>query len=123
MRWQSKRVSAFNVARQALLGDQIRVADNALTGVVGLLGETGLRSGDGLLIKPSQGVHTWGMLFAIDVLVLDAENKVLAMRPQMRPFGVTRIYWAARAVLELPAGMIEKTKCALGDRIEFLPIS
>jgi hypothetical protein len=123
MRWQRKRVSAFNVARQVLLGDQIRVADNALTGVVGLLGETGLRSGDGLLIKPSQGVHTWGMVFSIDVLVLDAENKVLAMRPQMRPFGVTKIYWDARAVLELPAGMIEKTRCEIGDRIEFSPIS
>lgn len=123
MRWQRKRVRAFNVARQVLLGDRIRVADNALTGVVGLLGETGLDPGDGLLIRPSQGVHTVGMLFPIDVLVLDKDDRILAMRPQMGPFRLTKVYWQGRAVLELPAGTIEGSGCAIGDHIEIAAVT
>lgn len=119
MRWQKKTLRAVNVTRGTTLGDRIRVADSGLTRIVGLLGERGITAGDGLLIVPSQGVHTWGMQFAIDIAVLDNNWNVMAMRSTMRPFRISRMFWEAAAVLELPAGMLSNTSTSIGDQIEF----
>jgi len=119
MRWHKKLVQAVNQTRGNVLGDRIRVANNGLTQVVGLLGEKSLAPGDGLLILPSQGVHTWGMLFPIDVIVLDGDWKVLATRQRMGPFRMTKIFFKAAAVLELPCGVIASSATEIGDALAF----
>ena len=101
------------------MGDRIRVAESGLARIVGLLGERSLSSGDGLLIVPSQGVHTMGMLFPIDVLVLDDQWKALAVYHGLRPFRLTKVHWKSAAVLELPVGVLRTTATQLGDQIEF----
>ena len=110
---------AANATRGTLLGERIRVADTGLTRVVGLLGERELQPGDGLLIVPSQGIHTWGMRFPIDVVVLDRAWKVIGMRRAMGPFRMTRIFWKGAAVIELPEGTLDSTSTSVGDVIEF----
>lgn len=113
------RVCACNLSRATILGDRIRVAESGLSRIIGLLGERELAPGDGLLIVPSQGVHTMGMLFPIDVVVLDNDWKVLDVRERMRPFLVTRIYFRAAALLELPPGTVEHSGTRIGDCVEF----
>lgn len=119
MRWQKKAVCATNAARGTVVGQRIRVAETGLSRIVGLLGERELPPGDGLLIVPSQGVHTLGMQFPIDIAVLDDDWRVIAIRREMRPFRMTRIFWKAAAVLELPSGVLEATSTRVGDTIEF----
>lgn len=119
MRLYDTRVCARNASRGTMLGNRIRLADSALSRLVGLLGERKLAPGDGLLIIPSQGIHTAGMLFPIDIVVLDNDWKVLDVRKRMRPFVVTRIYLHATAVLELPAGTVELSGTRTGDNLEF----
>jgi uncharacterized protein len=119
MRFQTKMVRALNTTRGTVLGECIRVADTGLSRIIGLLGERKLMPGDGLLIVPSQGVHTWGMLFPIDIVVLDGEWNVLAVRRRMRQFRMTRIFWKAAAVLELPPGVLDSTSTELGDTLTF----
>ena len=119
MRWQKKTLRAVNRTRGTVVGECIRVADSPLTGIVGLLGERDLPTGDGLLIVPCQGVHTLGMLFAIDIVVLDGEWNVIGIRRELRPFRLTRVFWKAAAVLELRAGMVESCGTLVGDTLEF----
>jgi uncharacterized protein len=119
MKWHKKLVRVVNTTRGTVLGERVRVADTGLSRIVGLLGERKLPAGDGLLIVPSQGVHTWGMLFPIDVVVLDRGWNVLAMRRRMRAFRMTRLFWKAAAVLELPPGVLDSTATAVGDTLEF----
>jgi hypothetical protein len=119
MRFQNKVVRAVNATRGTVLGESIRVADTGLARIVGLLGERELLPGDGLLIVPSQGVHTWGMLFPIDVAVLDNDWNVLALRRRMRQFRMTRVFWKAAAVLELPSGILDSTLTSVGDTLTF----
>jgi uncharacterized protein len=119
MRFHHKVVRAVNATRGTVLGEGIRVADTGLSRIIGLLGERKLAPGDGLLIVPSQGVHTWGMLFPIDIVVLDSNWNVLALRHRMRQFRMTRIFWRAAAVLELPSGMLDSTATAIGDALTF----
>jgi uncharacterized membrane protein (UPF0127 family) len=119
MRWQKKSVRATNATRGTMVGERIRVAETGLTRIVGLLGERELLPGDGLLIVPSQGVHTLGMRFAIDVVFLDGSWNVIAVRHAMRPFRMTRVVWRAAAVLELRSGTLNSTNTSVGDTIEF----
>jgi uncharacterized membrane protein (UPF0127 family) len=118
MRFRNKTVRAVNTTRGTILGECIRVADTGLSRIIGLLGERKLSPGDGLLIVPSQGVHTWGMMFPIDIVVLDSDWNVLALR-RMRQFRMTRIFWKAVAVLELPSGMLDSTATTIGDALTF----
>ena len=85
-----------------MLGEQIRVAGTSLSRLVGLLGKRGLEPGTGLLIIPSQAIHTVAMRFAIDVVFVDRDWRVIHLRPTMVPFRVTGLHWKARSVLELP---------------------
>jgi uncharacterized membrane protein (UPF0127 family) len=119
MRWHKKIVRVINETRGTVLGEHVRVADSGLTRIIGLLGERQLSTGDGLLLVPSQGVHTWGMLFPIDVVVLDGGWNVLALRRRMQAFRITRLFWKAAAVLELPPGMLDSTETAVGDTLAF----
>ena len=112
-----------NPLRHSVLGDRIRVADTTLTRFVGLMGRGSLAPGHGLLIHPSNGVHTFWMRFAIDVLLLDREQRVLLSYENMRPFRITAINWKASSALELPPGTIAATNTQLGDQLQFTPIT
>ena len=118
MRWHKKKLRVVNSTRGTLVGDSIRVAETGLTRIVGLLGERELPPGDGLLIVPSQGVHTLGMQFAIDVIFLDGQWNVIAIKRNLRPFRMTRVYWKAAAVLELRSGSLDSSSTSVGDTLE-----
>ena len=118
MRWHKKKLRVVNSTRGTLVGESIRVAETGLTLIVGLLGERELPPGDGLLIVPSQGVHTLGMQFAIDVAILDGQWNVIAIKRNLRPFRMTRVYWKAAAVLELRSGSLDSSSTSVGDTLE-----
>ena len=106
-----------NTSRNTILGDNIRIADSSAARFKGLLGRRHLDPGEGLLITPSQGVHTVGMQFPIDVVFLGHDWRVIRVRQAMVPFRMTGIYFAASAVLELPAGVISQSLTAVGDQL------
>ena len=85
----------------------------------GLLGHPPLESGEGLLLKGEQAIHTVGMSFAIDALFLDESGRVIHLINAMPPLRASPIIWRGRDVLELPAGKISETGTALGDEIKF----
>src|ERR1017187_20764 len=113
----SRRVEIVNTTKGTTLGTRIRVADTSLSRMFGLLGETGLDPGCGLLIQPSSGVHTFGMRFAIDVVALDRQCRVLGAWTSVGPFRVAGLDWKTRRVLELPVGAIRDSLTAVGDQI------
>jgi uncharacterized membrane protein (UPF0127 family) len=83
------------------------------------LGKRGLEPGTGLFIIPSQAIHTVAMRFAIDVVFVDRNWRVIHVRPAMVPFRMTGLHWKARGVLELPAGVIAQTSTVVGDQLSF----
>jgi uncharacterized membrane protein (UPF0127 family) len=113
----SGTIAVLNATRNCALGERIQVADTSLSRMVGLLGKRGLEPGTGLLIRPSQAIHTVAMRFPIDVIFVDRKWKVVHLRPVLVPYRVTGIQWKARCVLELPAGVIAQTSTAVGDQL------
>lgn len=84
----------------------------------GLIGRPPLTAGHGMLIEPCQGVHTFFMRHPIDVVFLDAEDRVVALRESLRPWRLTRIFRQAHATLELPAGAVAELGLAVGHQLE-----
>jgi uncharacterized membrane protein (UPF0127 family) len=89
----------------------------------GLLGRGGLDAGGGLWIKPSSGVHTFGMAFKIDVVGLDGSLKVIKLWRCLVPFRVTSVSMKMKSVLELPCGTIAQSQIKIGDQLEIQPSS
>jgi hypothetical protein len=113
----SQNVAIRNQTKDTVLGERIRVAETSLSRMVGLLRDKYLAPGAGLLIFPSQAIHTVAMRFPIDVIFVDRQWRVVHVRPELVPFRMTGIYWKARCVIELPVGTIAKTSTAVGDQL------
>lgn len=109
----------LNLSKGTCLGTNIEVADSPRRRMVGLLGTPNLLPQCGLLIYPTQAVHTFGMKYPIDILFLNRNKKVVGIRPSVRPNRLTRIFWTAECVIELPANTIRETRTALGDVVDW----
>jgi len=107
-----------NLTRGAELADRAVHANTSKLRKTGLLKHESLPEGEGLWITPCEGVHTFFMKFAIDVLYLNKKREVVKLRPNM---GKSRLSLclSAHSVLELPAGMIAKTGTSVGDQLDF----
>jgi uncharacterized membrane protein (UPF0127 family) len=112
-----QRVRVLNATKGTVLGDSVAVADTSLRRMVGLLGRTGLEPGTGMLIIPSQAVHTIAMRFPIDIVFADRNGRVVHLQAALLPNRVTGLHWRARCVLELPSGAIAQTGTAVGDEL------
>jgi len=107
-----------NTTRGNTVGESVELADTSLKRMFGLLGRRGLDAGGGLWIKPSSGVHTFGMVFKIDVVGLDRDLKVIKLWRCLPPFRVTSVSMKLKSVIELPCGTISKSQIQLGDQLQ-----
>ncbi len=71
-----------------------------------------------LLLQTRWGIHTFGLRFSIDVIVLSQKQKVVSLKVDLKP---NRIFvWNPKyhCVIELPFGNIKKMNIKLGDYVE-----
>ncbi len=114
----SKLLTATNVTRGTRLTECGRVADNAVTRLVGLLRDRMLAEGDGLWIVPCNSIHSFWMKFEFDAIFLDRNLRVVHLVPEMKPWRISKLVFAAHSVLEVPAGIIARTGTEPGDTFE-----
>jgi uncharacterized membrane protein (UPF0127 family) len=74
--------------------------------------------GEGLLITPCRGVHTWFMRFEIDILALNEEGVVVDAVSDLGPWRIRLPRPGGVNVLELPAGSVSRSNTEVGHRIE-----
>jgi uncharacterized membrane protein (UPF0127 family) len=58
------------------------------------------------------------MRFVFDAIFLDENHRVVHLVPEMKPWKMSSLVWAAKSVLELPAGAIARSGTELGDQFE-----
>ena len=102
----------------AILAPRLEIARTAWQRSVGLIGRARMEEGDALWLRPCNGIHTFGLRFAIDVLFLDREGKALRIASDVRPCRVRGPVWGAKTVVELPAGALAKAGVRIGERFE-----
>ena len=89
---------------------KVEVADNFLSRFMGLMGRKELPENTGLLISPCNSVHMCFMRFAIDVLYIDENYKVLKVVENLPAWTGMSMCWKAWGVIELNAGTATKLK-------------
>lgn len=108
-----------NASRNRVLGETVREARSLFSRMKGLLGADDISPGDGLWICPCKSIHSFRMRFVFDALFLGPDRKVLGTYERFRRNRISRVFWSAWGVLELPAGTIGRTGTEVGDEIEF----
>ncbi|PKM90766.1 MAG: hypothetical protein CVU87_01415 [Firmicutes bacterium HGW-Firmicutes-12] len=92
----------------SVIGSNIKVADNFIHRLIGLMGKKCLLHGEGLLLKGCRQIHTFFMFMTIDVVFLDRSGEVVDIQKAMTPCKVSPYVKKAYQVLELPQGTIEQ---------------
>lgn len=100
----------------AILVNHLEVAGDSATRRKGLLGRECLAPGRAVAIAPCQGVHTFGMRFAIDIVAVTRDGVVLKIRSSVPR---RRIVMALKAfaIIELPSGTATTMNLQVGDRL------
>ncbi|HEV2423985.1 MAG TPA: DUF192 domain-containing protein [Terriglobia bacterium] len=113
-------VYVYNRTRETFVATEAKVARGYFTRLVGLLGKTKrwARPGQGLWIVPSHGVHTVGMLFALDLVFLDQNKVVVHTEEHVLPFRVSKVSFKTNSILELPPHTIFRSGTRIGDQLE-----
>ncbi len=110
-------------AIEALEGKQVlipqcMVAETPWERLVGLLGHSRLQAGEGLWIEPCASIHTFFMRFPIDAVFVAKNGLILAVKSRLTPWRLTRFYWRAKSVLELPSGDAERLGIRVGGYLK-----
>lgn len=85
-----------------------------------MLGRSGLAASEALVIAPTQGIHTFGMRFPIDVVFVARDGTVVAIATDVPPRRV-RFAWRAFAAVELRGGACAAVGLSPGDRLAAVP--
>ena len=113
---------AYNRTRQAYLATDLVLADTHWSRLRGLMATEPARfpQGRGLWIVPCRGVHTFGMRFAIDVVYLNTEQKVVYVQEHLKPWRMAAVKLQAASVLELPGDTLGASGTTIGDELEIV---
>jgi uncharacterized protein len=112
-----REVFVYNQTKETFLALRVKVADSVLGRLIGLLGRKSLKPDSGVWIVPANSIHSIGMLFSFDVVMIDKDFKVVGTRELVRPF---RIVWPKRraeSVIELPAHSVFRSRTEVGDQL------
>jgi len=96
--------------------ERVVVADRAHRRMRGLLGRRYLRQGEGMVLRPGWSIHTAFMHFPIDAVFLDADQVVMKIEHEVRPWRTVSCR-GAREVVELAAGECRRRGLEVGDRV------
>lgn len=93
----------------------VKEATNLKDRIMGLIGK---EKSFPLMIKTHFGIHTFGVKFPIDVLILNSENKVVSIKKNLKPNRIFLWNPLYEKVLELPSGTIEKKMIKINTPID-----
>lgn len=96
---------------------RVKRAKNAWQATVGLIGA---KQAYALLIETRFGIHTFGLAFPIDVLILDSSHRIVKMKSNLVPNQI--FLWPPiwGLVIELPAGSITSKNLHIGDHVTLI---
>ena len=109
-------MTVINMTRRRVLADNVLMAETFDEKTKGL---SGRKEPAALFFKTRWGIHTFGMKFPIDCLVMNDKLEAKAIKENIKPNRF--FFWPPkyRNVLELPVGAVSKTGTKLGDVLEF----
>jgi hypothetical protein len=112
-----------NLTRNTTIADHATVAASMLTRMRGLIGRRTLARGEGLVIGPCSGVHTFFMRMPLDVVFLNRHNQVVCSVSGLPTWAMLPWVRGAIRAIEVPVGTVHESRTAVGDLLSIEPAS
>lgn len=103
-----------NLTNGIIVSDNVKIAKSQKDRIIGLLKEKEARA---LYLETRWGIHTFGMKFPIDCVILDKDWRVSSIKENVLPWRIFVWNPVFFRVFELPSGTVKKTKIKIGDII------
>lgn len=113
-----KKVIILNNKNEILFYNAM-VTTNFFERLKGVIGKSEMDENQALCIRPCNSIHMMFMKFSIDVIFLDASNRVIAMLENFKPWKVSKIIKRSKVVIEMPVYSIKMKNIKLDDTIKF----
>ena len=113
----SGEVFVYNKTKETFLAFRVNIADSVAGRLIGLLGRRSLKPDGGVWIVPANAIHTIGMLFSFDVVMIDKKFRVVSVKEFVKPFRIILPKLRAESVIELPAHTIFRSRTEVGDEL------
>lgn len=105
----------YNVTKNNTVVLNLKIAKSFKERLLGLMFKKRITGNEGLLILSCSSIHTCFMRFAIDVVFMDIDHRVISIRKKMKPWRLSGFVKKAYMTLELPEGTIRRKDISLGD--------
>ena len=103
-----------NLTRNTVISKQL-VQKNGIEKFIGLIGKKRIEA---IVIKTRLGIHTFFLKLSIDLLVIDKNKKVVFLKKDVTPGRIVIWNFKYDTVIELPSGILEKSKTKIGDLLK-----
>jgi uncharacterized membrane protein (UPF0127 family) len=113
----SGQVFVYNKTKETFLAFRVNIADSVAGRLIGLLGRRSLKPDSGVWIVPANAIHTIGMMFSFDVVMIDKNFNVVSVKELVKPFRIILPKLRAESVIELPAHTIFRSRTEVGDEL------
>lgn len=109
----------WNRTTGEIVGENIKAAAGFRDRLRGLMFSRNFPEHGGLVIRPCRGVHTFFMRYPLDILLLNAQGRIIYKKESLPPNRVTPFLRQAETAVELPGGSMSGKKIYRGDELIF----
>jgi uncharacterized protein len=94
---------------------KVRVLQSLPEKIIGLIGS---KAAYPIFFQTRWGIHTFGVRFPIDVLILDSHYRVVRIKSYLPPNRL--FFWPIiyNHVIELPTGEVDRLKIKIGEVVQ-----
>jgi uncharacterized membrane protein (UPF0127 family) len=99
-----------------IISDNLIICSTIWDKLLGLI----IKKNCSLLLQTRWGIHTFFLKEQIDVLILNSDYEIVALKKNLNPNSV--YFWNPKyyLVLELPSGLIEKNHLCISDHLKII---
>ena len=116
LREPSHQYRLLNERTGHVIADRLLSSFDSKTRRTGLLAHDTFPRGSAMIIAPTNAIHTFFMKFAIDVLFVARDGRIVKIREAIHPWRMSAA-WGGYGVIELSAGSLEQSDIRPGDRL------
>lgn len=107
-----------NLTRSTLIVSDAHAARSFFEKLFGLMGKAVMSPTSALVIYHTNWVHTFWMRFALDLVYVDDQHRVVGLTIALPPNRIDKPFWSAKHVIELNSGLIQKSQTRTGDQLK-----
>jgi uncharacterized membrane protein (UPF0127 family) len=100
-----------------MIFSKVGLADGFFKGAIGLMFKKSIKQDSGLLIYWCNSIHTFFMMFVIDAIFLNRNNRVVRILSDLKPWRFGPVVFGANKVLEVNSGQAAAKKIKTGDNL------